>query len=517
MGRAAKVVAAVTVVAVAIAGVAVYVNSKDSTTVEAAAENTAILSTAKVTQQDLTTYDETTATLGFTVSATVSSPVEGTVTTIAAIGDTIDAGTIVATIDGNPVVALIGDVPGYRDLSIDSTNGADVRELETNLVALGFDPDGAITIDKEYDEATEDAVTLWETSLGLEGDGEVPQSQIVYIPGRLLVDTVSATVGGAVATGSSLLTGRQAERKFLVAATVNPGDGGMVDAFAAEGTAVTTGTVLFWEGYTPVVAIEGDSAATPALARDLYEGIDDGADVKLLEQMLAAGGFDPNGAMTIDDHFDTATVYALAVWRQSVGLPIDGTLVFPAGGYVVVPSGLFTSTPVVANGTVLANDAVVLALTSAARVVSTTAPVGDDTFAVGATIDVEFPDGTVQPGTVVAVGNVATNATGVPGATPSVTISIHVDDIPASVDSFVQIPVTLRVVSQDIPDAFVVPVSALVALSEGGYAVQVVTGTNADGTEATTLIAVTPGLFTDGFVQITGDQLTDGLTVVVPS
>lgn len=517
MGRVAKIVVATAVVGAAGAGAVVYANSRSSEPAAAAAESAARLSTTTVTQKDLTTYDETTATLGFTVSVTVSSPVEGTITSIASTGDTIDAGGVVATIDGSPVVALIGDIPGYRDLTTDSADGADVRQLEANLVALGFDPEGDIVIDEEYDDATEDVVTLWEVSLGIEGDGEVPQSQVVYVPGRLLVDSVTATVGGAATAGSTLMTGRQAERKFLVSATVNPGGAQFVDLVAAPGTPVTTGTVLFWDNYVPVIAIEGDAAAVPALTRDLYEGVADGADVKLLEQMLTFGGFDPGGAMTVDDHFDTASTFAVAVWRQSLGLAIDVDLTFPAGGFVVVPSDLFVGSDVVANGTQLMNDGVVVTLTSAAREVSTTAPIGDPTFAVGATIDVVFPDGTIEPGTVVAVGNVASNQSVVPGETPTVTISIHVEDIPDSVDSFVQIPVTLRVVAESLPGAFVVPVSALVALAEGGYALEVVTGTNTDGTDATTLVAVEPGLFTDGFVSITGDQLTDGLTVVVPS
>jgi hypothetical protein len=66
-------------------------------------------------------------------------------------GDTVDAGTVVATIDGAPVVAMIGDIPSYRDLSTSSTDGADIRQLELNLVQLGFDPDHKITIDESYD------------------------------------------------------------------------------------------------------------------------------------------------------------------------------------------------------------------------------------------------------------------------------------------------------------------------------------------------------------------------------
>ena len=188
-------------------GYLVGTRHSDTTTVASAPVK---LSTAKVQQLDLVTYDETTATLVFTTSATVSSPVAGTVTSIVAGGDTVDAGTVVATVDGAPVVAMIGDIPTYRDLSTASSNGADIRQLELNLVQLGFDPDHKIVIDEKYDTATKDAVTAWENSLGVTGDGQITKGELVFIPGRLLVDTVSATVGGSVNAGSALVVGRQA-------------------------------------------------------------------------------------------------------------------------------------------------------------------------------------------------------------------------------------------------------------------------------------------------------------------
>lgn len=487
----------------------------------AAINDTAPLSIAEVTQRDLVIYDETTATLGFTNSVTVSSPVAGTVTSIISAGDHVDPGTVVATVDGAPVVAMLGDVPSYRDLSTSSADGIDVRQLESNLVLLGFDPDGAISIDEVFDSATKAAVTLWENSIGLEGDGEVTQGQIVFVPGHLLVDTASVSVGGAVGSGGSLFVGRETERSYLVSATGS--DGGAITSVAAPGTAVATGTVLFWQGGFPVVAIEGDSSTTPALTRDLNTSSSNGVDVKLFEAMLVAGGFDPDSAIVIDDDFDDATAAAVQRWWASLGVTADAAeITVPAGSFVVVPGGLFAGPALVTDGAAPVGDAVVLGLTTAARQVTTSAPVGDATFAVGAAIDVEFPDGTISVGTVVSVGNVAVSADNVPGSTPTVDITLHVADIPATVDDFVQIPVTLRVVSEAQTGAFVVPVSALVALAEGGYAVQVVTADVADGSTvpsdaATTLIAVTPGLFADGFVSITGDQVAVGLKVVVPS
>ena len=508
--------ASVAIAIIVTAGVVAVVVTTSRSSTSNAARPPARVSTAQVTKRDLVTYDETTATLGYTTSVTVSSPVQGTVTTIAAVGDTIDAGTVLATIDGAPVVALVGEVPGYRDLAVGSADGADVRELEQNLVMLGFDTTATVKIDEHYDAATAAAVTRWESSLGLTGDGKVPRSEVVYVPGRLLVDGLSTVVGGAAASGSALLTGREAQRELLLSSTAAP-----ITRFASNGTPVRTGTVLFWRGDTPVVAIEGDAAALPALARDLTSGVADGTDVKLLERMLAAGGFDPGKAMTVDDHFDGATADAVVRWLASLGVPATAaSAVVPAGSFVVVPAGLFVGAPLVADGTVTTAAAVVLTLSSAAREVTTTAPLGDATFALGATIDVEFPDTTVQPGTVVEVGNVATASGNQPGSTPNVAITLHVDHIPSTYDSFVQIPVTLRAVSQQAKGALVVPVSALVALAEGGYALQVVdqpTGGQPGATPVAHLVGVKPGLFSDGFVAVTGDGLTDGLTVVVPS
>jgi hypothetical protein len=62
-----------------------------------------------------------------------------------------------------------------------------------------------------------------------------------------------------------------------------------------------------------------------------------------------------------------------------------------------------------------------------------------------------------------------------------------------------------------------VPVSSLVALAEGGYAVRVVSGQDQDGAPVSELVAVETGLFADGLVAITSDGLAEGDDVVVAS
>jgi peptidoglycan hydrolase-like protein with peptidoglycan-binding domain len=516
MKRTATIVASVLVIGAATATTVWFTTrSKNSS----AAPVTHPTATAKVTVRDLVIYNTTNASLGYTTSVTVSSPVAGTVTSLIPTGSKIVAGTNVASVDGAPVVALIGDVPSYRDLSVGVTSGVDVRQLEQNLVMLGFDPTGAITVDNTYDSATAAAVTLWENSLGLTGDGKVTKGEIVFIPGELLIDSVSVSVGGAVAAGSPLVQGRQTSRSFLVSAvgSANP----VITHLAATGAPVKTGTELFRQNGFPVVAVEGDSSAVPALTRPLSISAADGVDVKLFEEMLVAGKWDKGQPITIDDHFDAATAAAVIRWWAKHGVTGDpNNVIVPAGSFVVVPGGLYVGVAKVADGATTVGNPVITSLTTASRQVTTTAPVGDATFTMGAVIDVQFPDSSLSKGTIIAIGDVATNSSNTPGATPTVPITLNVDKVPKAYDRFVQIPVTLRVVAQQEHQAFVAPVSALVALAEGGFGLEVVdsqtTGGSNSSTPATRLIGVKTGLFADGFVTLTGKDLKDGLTVVVP-
>jgi multidrug efflux pump subunit AcrA (membrane-fusion protein) len=73
--------------------------------------------------------------------------------------------------------------------------------------------------------------------------------------------------------------------------------------------------------------------------------------------------------------------------------------------------------------------------------------------------------------------------------------------------------VTVDITTASVHDALVVPVDALLALSGGGYAVEVV-GTNG----VHHLVSVTLGIFddADGLVQVSGYELSAGMPVVVP-
>ena len=89
-----------------------------------------------------------------------------------------------------------------------------------------------------------------------------------------------------------------------------------------------------------------------------------------------------------------------------------------------------------------------------------------------------------------------------------VTLTLDRPDSSGSLDGA---PVTVRVVTESREDVLAVPVEALLALREGGYAVETV---DAEGDSH--YVGVKLGLFTDGWVEVTGD-IVEGAQVVVPA
>jgi hypothetical protein len=130
---------------------------------------------------------------------------------------------------------------------------------------------------------------------------------------------------------------------------------------------------------------------------------------------------------------------------------------------------------------------------------------------VGDHVDITLPDNTVTPGVVSSVGSVA--SAGSQGSAPTVEVDIR-PLRPADTGHLDQAPVQVAITTGTAPNAFVVPVRALLALASGGYALEEV-----DASGAHHLLAVTTGLFddADGYVQVTGAGLAAGQRVVEPA
>jgi hypothetical protein len=193
MSRGRAALAAAALVA---AGVAAYLalgRSADETT--AAEEADAPVATAAVTRRDLAETETFDGTLGYANERTVVNQLAGTITRLAEQGSIVERGQVLYRVDGRPVIVMYGTVPAYRPLSSDVENGSDVRQLEWNLVALGYDPDRDISIDTDFDWATSAAIARWQEDRGLAEDGVVDLGEVVFLPGQQRVGQHATSVG----------------------------------------------------------------------------------------------------------------------------------------------------------------------------------------------------------------------------------------------------------------------------------------------------------------------------------
>jgi hypothetical protein len=283
---------------------------------------------------------------------------------------------------------------------------------------------------------------------------------------------------------------------------------GTLTALPAVGTVVDRGQTIAEVDGRPVPLLIGDRP----LWRELGPGVADGPDVAEVELNLVALGIVSGADMTVDQTWTAATTDAVRAWQESLGLDETGRL-GPAS-VVVQPAAV----RVVARPGTVGNPASgpVLTVSGTTRQVAVALDADQQALVkAGQAVEVELPDGSTIKGKVADVGTVATADTSEsdnPGAddpTPTIDVTVSLDD-PTAAPHLDEAPVTVRVVTSAAEDVLAVPVGALLALAEGGYAVQV------RGTGAPRLVAVELGAFADGWVEVTG-KLAAGDKVEVAS
>ena len=291
---------------------------------------------------------------------------------------------------------------------------------------------------------------------------------------------------------------------------------GILTRLPQIGKVVSEGQVLYEVSGRPVVLFYG---ATPAY-RSLSAGTNNaltGPDVRELNADLVAMGYASSSEIPAgSDVFSSWTAAGVEKLQSALGVTANGTL--GLGDMVFLPGAArITSVSAALGATVPAGQAVMSA-TSTARVVTVDLDSAQQSeVAAGDHVTITLPDNSVTPGVVTSVGKVATSASpspASPGSSGAATITVLVTPAdPAATGTWDQAPVTVDITTASVHDALVVPVDALLALSGGGYAVEVV-GTNG----VHHLVSVTLGIFddADGLVQVSGYELSAGTPVVVP-
>jgi len=267
------------------------------------------------------------------------------------------------------------------------------------------------------------------------------------------------------------------------------------------GRVVRKGGALYAIGGEPVVLLYGGTPAWRAFA----PGMSPGRDIAELNRNLGLSG----------DAFTSSTETAVRSFQEAHGMEATGTLLL---GSVVFEPGAVRVTSVTPTTGAAVQPGPVLGITSTRRVVTIALDASSQTsVAVGDPVIITLPDNSTTPGHVSFVGTVATvpSNSDQGGGSGSPTIEVDVTpDHPGATGRLDQAPVDVSITTQTVKDALVVPVNALLALSGGGYALEVVGSTGVHQLEAAQV-----GLFddADGLVQVTGASVHAGQRVVVPS
>ncbi len=262
----------------------------------------------------------------------------------------------------------------------------------------------------------------------------------------------------------------------------------------------------------PLYAIGGEPAfllygGVPA-SRAFMPGMSAGTDVAELNRNLRGYGA-PSG-----DAFTAATTLAIERFQSEHHLPATGQL--PLGSVVFEPGAVRVTSVTPTEGSPV-QAGPVLGITSTRRVVTIALDASQQTsIKVGDQVVITLPDNSTTPGHVSFVGTVATvpsDNSGNGSSSPTIEVDVTADR-PAATGRLDQAPVDVSITTASVSNVLAVPVNALLALANGGYAVEVV-----EPTGVHRLVGVSVGLIDDaaGVVQVSGDGLAAGQRVVVPA
>ena len=147
----------------------------------------------------------------------VINQARGTYTNLPDAGDKVHCGDVFYRVDDKPVLLLCGSTPAYRSLSEGDT-GRDVRELNANLVRLGYatrvrlDPSS-----HHFGSETASALEKLQSKLGEAQTGTLGLGDAVFLPRSVRIAKVTGELGGSARPGAQAMDATSATLEVQVA------------------------------------------------------------------------------------------------------------------------------------------------------------------------------------------------------------------------------------------------------------------------------------------------------------
>jgi peptidoglycan hydrolase-like protein with peptidoglycan-binding domain len=180
-----------------------------------AAEPTRSRPTVPVERHDLVDREDLSGTLGYADQGTLAAGVGGTLTSLREPGTVITRGHSLYAVDGDAAAFLLyGELPAWRDFDSSMSDGEDVRQLERNLRALGYDPG---YVNDDWSWRTTEAVEDFQGDRELDDDGTLSRGEVVFRPGAVRMGEPKASVGDQVSPGRPLAEISSTDRVVTVA------------------------------------------------------------------------------------------------------------------------------------------------------------------------------------------------------------------------------------------------------------------------------------------------------------
>ena len=456
-----------------------------------AAPSAAQIATAEVTRGALLDTKTVTGTLGYgELNALRPSLADASamVTWIAPVGSTVKRGEPLYALDGQPTILFYGSVPQHR--------------------TLRFDPDTASPVWVELEQA--------ETALeGLELTLRLEQAR--------LADAAARAVDARIRLDDALSPAPTMSEFIQLTGTMAAAEA-KVDRIRALSAAELAPTVEIATAEAELAAARAAiDAAVRALRKDVAAAELDTAsarvavaqaDVKLDELRTARNALAARAPDDSDVRMIAANLAALGyqgplpgqvrAWQDAAGLPVTGIIgpshliVTPGPAHIAAHSASFGETLLASSS----ERGSMLDYSGIDKLVTVPLSVGDRGLAaLDSPVIVTLPDDSEVEGSISEVGSVVSDG--------AIEVTVAIAD-QAALGALEVASVDVEFVSDSREDVLSVPVAALLARAEGGFAVEVVTG----GTSA--LVPVDTGLFAAGRVEITGDGIAEGVRVGVP-
>ena len=290
-------------------------------------DNSDPVSVTTVTQGTLSSQLSESGTLEYTTSGgsdySVVNQASGTYSKLPSAGEVFSRGNVLYRVSNDPVILLYGNTPAYRSLS-EGDYGPDVRELNENLVALGYATAADVDWDWRYfSYETKYALEKLQHHLGEDETGELSEGQAVFLPGQVRIATVNAVLGTSAGPGAAVMTGTSTSQQVVV------------DLDASEQTEVKVGD--------KVSITLPDGNATPGVVSSIGTVVSSSSSSSSSASSNATLPIyitlkHPKAAGSLDQAPVTVQITSASV-KHALIVPVDALLALSGGGYAVETVG----------------------------------------------------------------------------------------------------------------------------------------------------------------------------------